>query len=135
MHPHEQRNAVQEDRPQFSVRRGAQAELLEKFIGAASSGRRDEIMALLADDVTVTADGGGKVPSFRKVVRGSDPVARIYTGFSRKFNGQFVYRLADINGEPGLLRYLEGKLESAQSFVSLTERGSTRFTPCAIPTS
>jgi len=25
--------------------------------------------------------------------------------------------LADINGEPGLLRYLEGKLESAQSFV------------------
>jgi RNA polymerase sigma-70 factor, ECF subfamily len=91
--------------------------LLEKFIEAASSGRREEIVNLLADHVRVTADGGGKVSSFRKILQGSDTVARLYAGLSRKFAGRFVYRLAEINGEPGLLRYLDGKLESAQSFV------------------
>jgi RNA polymerase sigma-70 factor (ECF subfamily) len=44
-------------------------------------------------------------------------VARLYAAFSRKFPGQLAYRLADINGAPGLLRYLDGKLESAQAFV------------------
>jgi len=91
--------------------------LLAKFLAAASAGRREQIMRLLADDVRVTTDGGGKVSSFRKVVQGSDRVARFYAGLSRKFAGRFVYRLADINGAPGLLRYLDGQLESAQAFV------------------
>jgi RNA polymerase sigma-70 factor (ECF subfamily) len=34
-----------------------------------------------------------------------------------RFPRQATYRLARVNGEPGLLRYVEGKLESAQSFV------------------
>jgi RNA polymerase sigma-70 factor (ECF subfamily) len=114
---HRAKQRVQEDRPRFSVSREAQGRLLEKFIEAASSGRREQIMSLLTDEVRVTTDGGGKVSSFRKVLEASDRVARFYSGLSRKFAGRFVYRLAEINGEPGLLRYLDGKLESAQSFV------------------
>jgi len=71
----------------------------------------------LAGGVNVTTDGGGKVPFLRKGLQGSDRVARFYAGLSRKFAGRFEYRLAEINGEPGLLRYIDGKLESAQSFV------------------
>lgn len=108
---------VHRGRPRFAVSRSTQVELLEKFMAAATSGSREEIMALLAEDVTVTADGGGKVPSFVNIPRGVAPVARLYAAFSRKFPGQFAYGLADINGEPGLLRYLDGKLESAQAFV------------------
>ena len=114
---HRARQRVQEDRPRFSVSREAHGQLLEKFIEAATSGRREQIMSMLGDEVRVTTDGGGKVSSFRKVLQGSDRVARFYDGLSRKFAGRFVYRLAEINGEPGLLRYLDGKLESAQSFV------------------
>jgi RNA polymerase sigma-70 factor, ECF subfamily len=114
---HRAKRRVQEERPRFSVSRDAHSELLQKFIEAASSGRREQIVNLLADEVRVTADGGGKVSSFRKVLQGSDTVARLYAGLSRKFAGRFVYRLAEINGEPGLLRYVDGKLESAQSFV------------------
>jgi RNA polymerase sigma-70 factor, ECF subfamily len=111
------KHRVREDRPRFSVNREAHGQLLEKFIEAASSGQREQIVNLLADEVRVTADGGSKVSSFRKVLQGSDRVARLYAGLSRKFAGRFVYRLAEINGEPGLLRYVDGKLESAQSFV------------------
>jgi RNA polymerase sigma-70 factor, ECF subfamily len=111
------KHRVREDRPRFSVNREAHGQLLEKFIEAASSGQREQIVNLLADQVRVTADGGSKVSSFRKILQGSDTVARLYAGLSRKFAGRFVYRLAEINGEPGLLRYVDGKLESAQSFV------------------
>jgi RNA polymerase sigma-70 factor (ECF subfamily) len=114
---HRAKQRVQEDRPRFAVSREAHGQLLEKFLAAASAGRREQIMSLLADEVRVTTDGGGKVSSFRKVLQGSDRVARFYAGLSRKFAGRFVYRLTEINGEPGLLRYLDGQLESAQSFV------------------
>jgi RNA polymerase sigma-70 factor (ECF subfamily) len=114
---HRAKQRVQENRPRFSVSREAHGRLLEKFIEAASSGRREEIVTLLADGIKVTTDGGGKVPFLRKGLQGSDRVARFYAGLSRKFAGRFVYRLAEINGEPGLLRYIDGQLESAQSFV------------------
>jgi RNA polymerase sigma-70 factor, ECF subfamily len=114
---HRAKQRVQDERPRFPVSREAHGQLLEKFIEAANSGRREQIMSLLADDVRVTTDGGGKVSSFRKVLQGADRVARFYAGLSRKFAGRSGYRLADINGEPGLLRYVDGQLESAQAFV------------------
>jgi RNA polymerase sigma-70 factor, ECF subfamily len=114
---HRAKQRVQDDRPRFSVSREAHGQLLEKFLAAASAGRREQIMSLLADEVRVTTDGGGKVSSFRKVLQGADRVARFYAGLSRKFAGRSVYRLAEINGAPGLLRYLDGELESAQAFV------------------
>jgi RNA polymerase sigma-70 factor, ECF subfamily len=114
---HRAKQRVQEDRPRFSVSRDVHTGLLQKFIEAASSGGREQIINLLAGEIKVTTDGGGKVSSFRKVLQGSDRVARFYAGLSRKFAGRFVYRLAEINGEPALLRYVDGKLESAQSFV------------------
>lgn len=115
---HRAKQRVQEDRPRFSVSRDIHTRLLEKFIAAASSGRREQIMNLLADDVRVTADGGGKAPAFRKVLQGSNPVARLYAGLRRKFGERMTYRIAEINGEPGLIQYVDGKLESVMSFVS-----------------
>ena len=114
---HRAKQRVQEDRPLFSVSREAHRRLLEKFIVAASSGTREQIIGMLADEVRVTSDGGGRVPAFRKLVQGSDRVARFYAHLGRKFAGRSVYRLAEINGAPGVLRYVDEKLESAQSFV------------------
>ena len=114
---HRAKQRVQEDRPLFSVSREAHRRLLEKFIAAASSGTREQIIGMLADEVTVTSDGGGRVPAFRRLVHGSDRVARFYAHLGRKFAERSVYRLAEINGAPGVLRYVDEKLESAQSFV------------------
>ena len=46
-----------------------------------------------------------------------DQPAGVYWSLEHQFPSQVVYRPALINGEPGLLRYVGGKIESAQSFI------------------
>lgn len=108
---------VQDERPRFDVTPAAHRQLLEKFAQAAHSGEREAMKALLADGVELVGDGGGKVPSFGEVLQGADRIANLYWVFGRRPQQQVSYRLVQINGEPGLLRYLDGQLESAQSFV------------------
>ena len=79
------------------------------------------MMSLLADDVQLVGDGGGKVPSIFKVLRGAHRIANLYWAVSKR-HARVDYRPARINGEPGLLRYLDGRLESAQAFVSDGDR-------------
>jgi RNA polymerase sigma-70 factor (ECF subfamily) len=64
---HRAKHRVQESRPRFSGSREAHGQLLEKFLAAVSSGRREQLLPLLADAVKVTTDGGGQVSSFRKI--------------------------------------------------------------------
>jgi len=115
---HRASERVQQEHPRFNVSNGAHRRLLEKFMQAAQSGEREAIKALLADDVQVIGDGGGKVPSFMEILRGTDRIADLYRDVSQRFAGQVVYRIALINGEPGLLRYIGSQLESAQAFVT-----------------
>ena len=115
---HRARQRVREARPRFAVSRDAHVGLLQKFIEAASSGRREQIMNLLGDEVRVTTDGGGRVPSVIKILQGPDPVSRFYAGVRRKFGEKLIFRMAEVNGAPGLLRYFDGKLESVQSFIT-----------------
>lgn len=110
---------VQEDRPRFEVPKDAHRRVLEKFMLAARSGEREAMKAMLASDVQLISDGGGKVPSFGQVLRGGDRVTNLYWALSRRLlPEQIDYRPAMLNGEPGLLRYIDGQLESAQAFVT-----------------
>lgn len=119
---HRAAERVQQERPRFDVTREAHQRLLEKFMQAARSGRREAMKALLADDVQAIGDGGGKVPSIFKVLRGPDRVANLYWAMFKRLGEQASYRLVHINGEPGLLRHVNGRLESAQAFVTDGER-------------
>ncbi len=119
---HRASERVRQERPRFEVSKHAHRRVLEKFIQAAHSGERAAIKALLADDAQLIGDGGGKVPSFMKIMRGTDRIADLYWAVSRRHAGQLLYRIALINGEAGLLRYVNGQLESAQALVSDGER-------------
>lgn len=113
---------LQQERPRFDVPRDAHRRLVERFIHAARSGQREAIKALLADNVQIVGDGGGKVPSFMKILRGAHRIANLYWALWKKHPDRVVYRTAQINGEAGLLRYVDGRLESAQAFVTDGER-------------
>ena len=119
---HRAAERVRQERPRFEVPREAHQQLLEKFVHAARSGQRDALEALLARDVQLIGDGGGKVPSVFKVLRGAHRVANLYWVTSRRLGERVSFRLAQINGEPGVLRYIGGELESAQSFVTDGQR-------------
>lgn len=119
---HRASERVQQQRPRFEVSKDAHRRLLEKFVQAARGGEREAMKALLAEDVQIVGDGGGKVPSFMEILRGADRIANLYWAVGKRHPHQVVYRIAQVNGEPGLLRYVEGQLESAQAFVTDGER-------------
>jgi RNA polymerase sigma-70 factor (ECF subfamily) len=73
--------------------------------------------SLMSDQVQLVSDGGGKVKSFLHILNGAGRVAGVYWSLEHQFPNKVAYRAALINGEPGLLRYVDGKIESAQSFI------------------
>jgi RNA polymerase sigma-70 factor (ECF subfamily) len=116
------------ERPRFEVPRETHRRLLERFAAAASTGDRAAIRALVADEVEAIGDGGGKVPSFAGGLRGGDRVANLYWAQYLRLGPRVQYRIVGINGEPGLLRYFDGRLESAQALVTDGERIVTIYT-------
>lgn len=115
---HRATKRVKQEHPRFDVPQHTHRALLERFVRAARSGEREAIKALLGDDVEVIGDGGGKVPTVHKVLRGADRVANLYWSLSRRAAMQVEYRIVLVNGEPGLLRFIDGQLESAQAVVT-----------------
>ena len=114
---HRASKRVQQERPRFDVSQETHRRMLEKFVQAARSGERAAMKDLLADEVQLVGDGGGKVPAFFKILRGADRIANLYWALFKRLGNDIDYRIARINGEPGLLRYIDGRLESAQAFV------------------
>lgn len=109
---------VRDGRPRFQVPAETHLRLLEKFVLAARTGERAAIRALLDENAQAIGDGGGKVPSVRKGLQGADRVTNLYWAHALKYGPRLAYRIATINGEPGLLRYIDGQLESAQAVVT-----------------
>jgi RNA polymerase sigma-70 factor, ECF subfamily len=83
-------------------------QLLSAFGRATQSGDLDALMQLLATDVRVVTDGGGKVPAALNVIEGADRAARFLVQVTRKRPGQwwrddFTVRFATVNGLPGVI--------------------------------
>lgn len=119
---HRAQQRVQQQQPRFAVQREQHQALLGRFMAAAQNGDRAAMKTLLADDVQLVADGGGKVNSYLRVLHGAGRVAGSFWSLEHQYPQQVMYRQARINGEPGLLRYVGGKLESAQSFLIDNDR-------------
>jgi len=119
---HRARTQLQDGRPRFPVDRAVHERLLKSFAQAAMKGDLQELKDLLAEDVELVGDGGGKVPSFGKVLRGRDRLAHLYYAVARRAAGTLRMVPAEVNGMPGLLRYVDGQLESVQSFETDGER-------------
>ena len=84
------------------------AQLLSAFVAATQSGDLNALTQLLASDVRVMTDGGGKVRSALEVIDGADRVARLIVEATRKrpdtwWREDFTMRFALINGLPGVI--------------------------------
>ena len=78
------RKHVQAGKPRFTVPAGEAAAVAQAFFAAATSGDAAQLSALLAHDVAIHSDGGGKVLAFPNIVRGVDRVTRLFQGLARK---------------------------------------------------
>ena len=97
--------------PRFDADHAQADRLTRRFTDAAMSGHLEGMLAMLAEDITLWADGGGKVRGApRRPVHGADPVARLVIGFIQRFVPvERSMRPARINGEPGLIVYVSGR--------------------------
>lgn len=104
---------------------GRHAQLLAAFVAAAQSGDLDGLVGLLAEDVRVVTDGGGKVAAALNVIEGADRAARFLIGATRKgWREDYRLRLATINGLPGLI--VEGEKGVVQTSAFEVEGGRIR---------
>jgi RNA polymerase sigma factor (sigma-70 family) len=88
------------------VRRAEGAELARRFFQAAAGGDMDALLGMLAPDVVVHGDGGGKAPAVGAPLHGRQRVARLLAGLLRR--GRVLgasLRLAWVNGQPGAVGY------------------------------
>jgi RNA polymerase sigma-70 factor (ECF subfamily) len=91
-------------RPQPGHIESKHSQLLSAFVAATRSGDLQTLMRLLASDVRVVTDGGGKVAAALNVVDGADRAARFLVGATRKgWRDDFTLRFATINGLPGII--------------------------------
>lgn len=100
------RKNVRQARPRFKVEKVRGIELAEAFFAASRSGNMAALGALLRDDVSLHADGGGKRPAFAEVIQGFDVVMAQLTmlaGVVFRQGGSKLLRAGFINGLPGFV--------------------------------
>jgi RNA polymerase sigma-70 factor (ECF subfamily) len=88
------------------ARRRESEELARRFFDAAGGGDLDALLALLAPDVVLHGDGGGKAQSVGQPLAGRPQVARLISGLFRR--GRFIgasLQPAWVNGQPGAVTY------------------------------
>lgn len=95
----------------FEVDRAQADRLMQQFTEAASAGDMEGLLAVLAEDITLWADGGGKAKGAAlRPIHGADAVARFSAGVIRHFvPAERVLRPTRVNGEPGFIVYASGK--------------------------
>jgi len=99
------RRHVQAHRPRFQASREQREELTRRFLAATQQGDLAGLEALLAHDVVLTGDGGGKVPALAQSQHGRSRVARILLTWMRVASRlpDFTLRPTELNGGPGVM--------------------------------
>ena len=98
------RRHVRERRPRFEASSEQREALAHRFFAAAGDGDLGALEALLAEDVVLHGDGGGKVPALARSLHGRERVARTLLAWTRQ--GSRVggtLREVEVNGQPGAL--------------------------------
>jgi RNA polymerase sigma-70 factor (ECF subfamily) len=98
------RRFVADNRPRFDADERERDQLMQGFLAAAERGDVAGLISLLADDVVVHGDGGGKVPQWSNPIEGAARVARMFAGLGAqllRIGGTAEARR--VNGQPGIV--------------------------------
>lgn len=113
---HRARQRVREHQARFKASEDARRLLIKQFMAAADAGDDTTLLSLFAKDATLTSDGGGVVPAARKVVHGRSRIARLYLLLAKRLGTRLRHEILIINGEPGLVMYLDAAPLATVSF-------------------
>ena len=103
------RRHVDERRPRYDVAPARRRDLTERFLDAAAGGDLAGLMELLAPDVRLVGDSGGKARAPLRVLDGADHVGRFFVGVAGKGLPDVSVRTVELNGGPAVLVLSGGK--------------------------
>ncbi|MFG2472104.1 RNA polymerase sigma-70 factor [Streptomyces canus] len=106
------RRHVEERRPRFEVDPVRRRDLTERFLAAAGGGDLEGLMSLLAPDVRLVGDSGGKSKAPLRVLESADHVGRFLVGIAERGVPDITWRFLELNGGPAVLVLSGGKPDS-----------------------
>ncbi|MGI5341572.1 RNA polymerase sigma factor SigJ [Streptomyces sp. CA-181903] len=105
---HRAREHVHARRPRFQADPRVQRQVTERFLAAALGEDLSDLMEILAPDVTMWTDGGGKVRAAGlRPVTGRDKVVRLLAGYAGRRPGELDVRYRAVNGDPAAVVFSE----------------------------
>ncbi|MDI9884938.1 RNA polymerase sigma-70 factor [Streptomyces sp. HNM0645] len=107
------RRHVDERKPRYDVDPAERRDLTERFLAAASGGDLEALLGLLAPDVRLVGDSGGKAKAPLRVMESADKVGRFLFAVAQQPVPGTEFRILELNGAPGLLVLAEGKPDAA----------------------
>ncbi|RII11943.1 ECF RNA polymerase sigma factor SigJ [Streptomyces sp. YIM 130001] len=126
---HRAKKHVASGKARAEVDEAAARRVIDEFLAAATSGRTEPLVRLLTEDAVSIGDGGGHVPARAKAVDGAVAVAKFIRGLfkpsavKRAFTGgPTEIHAATVNGEPGLVAVVEGRVIGTTS-IEVTPDG------------
>src|SRR4051794_21297693 len=111
------RRHVETEKPRFEASPRERDELAERFFAAVTDGDLAALVDLLAADVVVVGDGGGKVPQWATPIAGVDRVSRLLAGIGPQIAAyELVLERHEVNGQPGaVMRAPNGSITNVWS--------------------
>jgi len=110
------RQRLTQGRPRFEVDPERVEEVVRQFFQACVSDDMSGLLELLAPDVTVITDSGGKVSAVQNTLYGAEKAARLYRGIFRKWSPPMIFRIATVNGQPAMIACIDDRLVSVMTF-------------------
>lgn len=105
------RKHVQAARPRYRVEQAEADRIAQAFFVASRDGDLQALQTMLAEDVVIHSDGGGRVIAFRNPIRGLARVLRLYAGLRRKLpEPPTLLRPLMIDGLPGYASFDRGRI-------------------------
>ncbi len=110
------RQHLTEQRPRFQVDRQQQEQITVKFLEVTNQGNLEDLLSLLAKDVTYWSDGGGQVAAALKPLHGAMKVAWFLLALYSKRLKTAVSYLIEVNGQPGVMVIIGDRIQSVTTF-------------------
>lgn len=104
---------IKEIRPRFDASPTQKEKLVREFMAATSRGDIEGLLKFFAQDIIIHTDGGGKASATVNPVYGALNATRLVVHGNKKFRPEAaVVKFAMVNGQPGIVTYLDGRAET-----------------------
>ncbi|RPF53402.1 RNA polymerase sigma-70 factor (ECF subfamily) [Aquisalibacillus elongatus] len=96
-------------------------QIVDQFIGAIQHQNINQLLHLLSEDVTLYSDGGGEVRAALRPIIFNQNVAAFLKGILKNATDDFYYEIKSVNGQPGIISYMDQRLHSVVSFFIIDD--------------